>query len=207
MPLQEKHEACTVAGCERKHEAKGFCRSHYDRWRMHGDPLARTKSSPTIIENRGDHLALLLEGKHGAGRECLVDLEQKDFVTEKRFFCNAEGYVLFKENGKRTLLHRFLLGLVQGDSRQCDHVDGDPLNNRRENLRIVTYEQNMQNKKPWGRTGHRNVTWEEAKQLYRVVVTKDGKKHSGGRHKNLEDAVEAARVARSTFHASCRRAL
>lgn len=117
-------------------------------------------------------------------------------MTEKRFFCNAEGYVLFKENGKRTLLHRFLLGLVQGDSRQCDHVDGDPLNNRRENLRIVTYEQNMQNKKPWGRTGHRNVTWEEAKQLYRVVVTKDGKKHSGGRHKNLEDAVEAARVLR-----------
>lgn len=30
---------CDVDGCERKHEAKGFCTMHYDRWQKYGNPL------------------------------------------------------------------------------------------------------------------------------------------------------------------------
>src|SRR3989337_1338017 len=30
---------CTVEGCNRNHEAKGFCTAHYGRWRRYGDPL------------------------------------------------------------------------------------------------------------------------------------------------------------------------
>lgn len=29
---------CSVPGCERDHNAKGFCRRHYDRWKATGDP-------------------------------------------------------------------------------------------------------------------------------------------------------------------------
>jgi hypothetical protein len=31
---------CTVPGCGLAHYARGFCRSHYERWRVHGDPFA-----------------------------------------------------------------------------------------------------------------------------------------------------------------------
>jgi len=31
---------CSVAGCERTHKARGFCRTHYRRWQRHADPLA-----------------------------------------------------------------------------------------------------------------------------------------------------------------------
>lgn len=31
---------CEVEGCAEKHDAKGFCHSHYCRWRLHGDPEA-----------------------------------------------------------------------------------------------------------------------------------------------------------------------
>lgn len=31
---------CTIDGCERAHIARGWCTTHYMRWRMHGDPNA-----------------------------------------------------------------------------------------------------------------------------------------------------------------------
>lgn len=32
---------CTVAGCEGRHKAHGYCRTHYRRWQRHGDPRAQ----------------------------------------------------------------------------------------------------------------------------------------------------------------------
>jgi hypothetical protein len=31
---------CGVAGCGRAHHGHGYCRTHHDRWRRHGDPRA-----------------------------------------------------------------------------------------------------------------------------------------------------------------------
>jgi len=44
------------------------------------------------------------------------------------------------------LMHRLILGLDDSDKRQCDHVNGDGLDNRDENLRIVSASQNMINR-------------------------------------------------------------
>src|SRR5690625_7491880 len=35
---------CEVEGCERPHEARGWCKAHYERWRKYGDPLASTRA-------------------------------------------------------------------------------------------------------------------------------------------------------------------
>lgn len=34
---------CSVPDCERKYAAKGYCNLHYNRWRIHGDPLKSMK--------------------------------------------------------------------------------------------------------------------------------------------------------------------
>ena len=31
---------CSVEGCESKHDARGYCASHYNRWKRYGDPRA-----------------------------------------------------------------------------------------------------------------------------------------------------------------------
>lgn len=31
---------CCIDGCDRPHEARGWCKTHYARWRANGDPLA-----------------------------------------------------------------------------------------------------------------------------------------------------------------------
>lgn len=40
MPRNPARPArCKLADCDRPHEAKGYCKRHYRRWRAYGDPL------------------------------------------------------------------------------------------------------------------------------------------------------------------------
>ncbi len=67
----------------------------------------------------------------------------------------ARGHV----SGKSIYLHRFILDAPSG--RDVDHIDHDTLNNRRANLRIVTHQQNGDNRKSANRnsqTGIRGVS-------------------------------------------------
>lgn len=36
---------CSIPGCGAKHDAKGYCHAHYNKWKRHGDPLTPDKIS------------------------------------------------------------------------------------------------------------------------------------------------------------------
>ena len=38
---------CAVDGCDRPHEARRLCAPHYQRWRLHGDPLGHIPINQT----------------------------------------------------------------------------------------------------------------------------------------------------------------
>lgn len=39
---------CSIEGCSRKHEARGFCKPHYKQFMKHGDPLYRSPAKPKV---------------------------------------------------------------------------------------------------------------------------------------------------------------
>lgn len=75
-----------------------------------------------------------------------------------RLSIGSHGYVqMFRGAGEVTLLHRHLLGLVVGDGLIGDHVDGNPLDCRRSNLRVVTASESSANVAARAGSGFRGV--------------------------------------------------
>jgi len=59
-------------------------------------------------------------------------------------------------------MHRVILGLRHGDGKITDHINGNPLDNRRDNLRVVNSSQNNQNRAKNKRSTssqYKGVTW------------------------------------------------
>jgi hypothetical protein len=86
------------------------------------------------------------------GHEFLISDQDAELVLPHRWHTTSCGYVAsnIKQPGggyKHVRLHRLLMGVT--DERDwVDHVNGDPLDNRRENLRICTRLQNAANQRP-----------------------------------------------------------
>ena len=63
---------------------------------------------------------------------------------------NSNGYAQSKINTKSWLLHRYIMiKILKNDISHkvpIDHIDNNPLNNTRDNLRIVTYSENARNR-------------------------------------------------------------
>lgn len=94
----------------------------------------------------------------------------------------------------RCFVHRDLMRLGYGDKRVVDHINGDRLDNRLANLRILTLEENAQNKPSHqGSTSHhRGVSWYAPREEWRVAVMVNGKRTLVGYFSDEDDAGAAA---------------
>jgi hypothetical protein len=92
----------------------------------------------------------------------------------------------------KLVLHRFLLDAPA--VLYVDHVNGDTLDNRRQNLRLVTPSDNHANQRAFGVTSrYRGVTYHAGKWLARVRAR--GRELYLGRFVEEEDAARAVDTA------------
>ena len=112
-----------------------------------------------------------------------------------------KGYreLIFK--GKYYLTHRVLMafhewlcGRELPADKEIDHLDGNGLNNKLENLRIVSQSLNQRNRKksPRNTTGVTGVHFDKRKRKYRARVTSEGKVNFLGYFDSLDEAQRVA---------------
>jgi hypothetical protein len=98
------------------------------------------------------------------GRVAIVDDDQYDDLMLCRWCLNGE----YAYNGSRGSMHRYILGLPrlkgqrgpQKGQLQVDHINGNKLDNRKENLRLADSSQNQLNhSNTKGRSKYRGVIW------------------------------------------------
>ena len=67
---------------------------------------------------------------------------------------------------KRVYMHRYILGASGKDV--VDHIDGNPLNNTRENIRICAHADNMKNRRIHknNASGYKGVAWHKKTKKY-----------------------------------------
>ena len=65
-----------------------------------------------------------------------IDIEDVEKVNKYRWILSNSGYAQSNQQGFK-LLHRYVLGLnkCKKDNDFVDHINGDPLDNRKNNLR------------------------------------------------------------------------
>lgn len=97
-----------------------------------------------------------LHGRYAVGehRYAIVDDDMLAFLSQWRWKAKINGsgsgvYAVRNEtrNGIcRTIrMHRVILGMGPDDPREVDHINGQPLDNRRANLRPATRQENARN--------------------------------------------------------------
>lgn len=155
----------------------------------------------------------------GNGLFTKVSPEDYESLSKKKWYVRSnDGYVCRNETIKgeiiknekyrktkqrSVLLHRFLMGMHGGNVRYVvDHINGDKLDNRRVNLRIVTVAQNLWNVNycsKTNKTGCRGVSKTKGDK-FKAVITANSKRIYLGTFNTLEDAEMAYKNAKETYH-------
>lgn len=111
---------------------------------------------------------------------------------------NRRGDLKVCIGGKRYFQHRLIWLYVHGvwPNGFIDHIDGDPKNNRIENLREASCTENLWNTRRSRKntSGYKGVSWDRKTCSWRAYVTANGKTHWLGNFQTKEAAF-AARVA------------
>lgn len=98
-----------------------------------------------------------------------------------------------ESGGKRktVYMHRELMKPEIGE--MVDHIDGNGLNNQRQNLRICTNSQNQFNSKKQSNntSGFKGVSWHKGNRKWKVAMVVRGKRISIGYFSEKEKAAAA----------------
>ena len=115
---------------------------------------------------------------------------------------NSSGYFHVWVDGKRRLWHRIIFVMHFGWlPKIVDHIDGDPSNNRIENLRAATPAQNQYNRKAnfCVQNGAKNIK-QIASNRWLVRLNANGRYVLGKTVNNFELAQLVAEEARDLYH-------
>jgi hypothetical protein len=132
------------------------------------------------------------------GGEAFVDDEDFERLSKYTWRRKDDGRTSYakayggggRKNRITLLMHRKLMEVPRGVV--IDHVDGNGLNNQKNNLRVCTCEQNHWNRHRLNSnntSGYRGVSWDKKTNKWLVRVGYDGKRVYGGLFENRDSAV------------------
>lgn len=112
-------------------------------------------------------------------------------------------YYRLKYRQKQYQLHRLAFLYMNGEmpKGEVDHINGNSLDNRWENLRIVSRQENSRNVKKANRntSGVVGVTWNKAVERWQSQIGVDGKCVFLGYFSDLSEACSARACAESLY--------
>lgn len=176
---------CKIESCDKPSRSRGWCKGHYRRWRVHGDPLSGGQRYSTPEES------FLARTEPLPWSGCLIWTGT-----------TASGYGTIKVDGKKVGAHRFAWEQEHGpipDGMVIDHrYHCDPACCEPSHLRLATVPENVFNRRGASSnssTGVRGVS--PHKGGYRVTIGKGGRQHGFGTYPTIEEAEEVAQRERA----------
>lgn len=123
------------------------------------------------------------------GQVAMVDDEDYEQLSQCKWQAHKYNKTYYAQNSKKISMHREIMGNPQ--NKQIDHIDGNGLNNQKNNLRIVTSRQNHQNLHIERSSIYPGVSWRKDRRKWRSLIRINGKTVSLGHFENEIDAFDA----------------
>lgn len=140
-----------------------------------------------------------------------VEIDKEDWDKVKKHIwwvsCKTRNnyYQVYTQVKRKTIVLSRLL--IEAPSHLVvDHIDRNPLNNKKSNLRLATAAQNSynMNMKNSNTTGVIGVDYRKDRNKYRALIRIDGRKISLGHYDTLEEAAKVRQeTAREWFGKWC----
>ena len=132
-----------------------------------------------------------------------VKSSTKVSIGDRAGTLNAKSYRQISIKGWLYLAHRLIYLMHHGHLPWCiDHIDGNPLNNKIENLREATMSQNMKNRpiNSNNTSGFKNIYKSKNGKKWIVVLMVKNKQKYFGSYEDIELANLVATEARAKYH-------
>lgn len=133
----------------------------------------------------------------------MVDDDVYELLSIHKWHYNANGYagrwVGGRKDKKYHYMHRMLMAYP---TARVDHINGDKLDNRRQNLRTATHRENLRNRGATkaNKFGTKCIYWDGPRQKWAVRVNVEGKLAYLGRYAELEAAIQSRDSFLKKYH-------
>ena len=130
------------------------------------------------------------------GRSALVDAADMETLSGFTWRFTERGYVMAYSGAgvarnRQTYMHRVIM--LPDPDQDVDHINGDPLDNRRANLRLCTRSQNNANTRlsSTNTSGFKGVSWFKRTGRWRAMISLENCQLGLGYYDDLIDAAHA----------------
>jgi len=139
------------------------------------------------------------------GLFALVDKDDEQLATSCRWtYSRSNARVGYVRNQKAGYLHRLIMAAPSG--MEVDHINGNTLDNRRNNLRLCTERQNRINHrlpKAGGTSKYYGVSWNQKRKKWMAFSAKENnpraRKNLGGFDSEIDAALAYDRQTRLIY--------
>lgn len=178
------------------YQGKFYCNKHWQRMYYRGTPYPREYESRSKFEQTDEYCKVTTS----RGAEILVDAEDYEKVKQHSWCISKTGYPVARmDDGRVVKLTRFLLN-VTNPKLVVDHINGDPFDNRKVNLRICTNAENARNCKlsKNNKSGYVGV-FQTPKGRWWARIMINRKEKRLGTFDTMEEAIKARRDAEDKY--------
>ena len=198
-------------------EIVGRCQAHLHRVKKHYCSVEhRVLSTMNKVQYIDNYVAL--DVQYGKKIEkCLIDIEDYENKIKPlgvKINMYQKGYCYFRfsgcgQNRKKIKLHRFLMNVVDDDAVIIDHINRNPLDNRKSNLRIGNTVLNTYNKDYNSNSISKvkGVSWNKAMQKWIGQVQVNGVRIYTHSYKSFEECCKVTEDLRKQMYEEYRNTL